>query len=285
MAAVSHQHDQARVTTAAISCGAVTPELMFVQRGFDCTPIRVAFGMLQETIAPIARYWVGGKKGKQRECLTYAELLDKIATVRKKHKFLRAGTVEMMAQEGFLIWPEVHGPIVEENKAVLNSCPFLLERSNGSTMWAALDAANPALSLDSLAKLLTSLRAIVLSLPSDLASSCMRMKRGVAHFCMLANQESLKANGGVFVLIDVRCVGHIVHRIIESTFKSESLIPKLHSTSWSCSQPAFFTRVAKALAQIVDEDMMIGFFRGVPPPAALAHTGPTVLKFTLLRKA
>jgi hypothetical protein len=85
------------------------------------------------------------------------------------------------------------------------------------------------------------------------------------------------------LLLDFPCKAHIVHRIVEKTFGTVKLIPKLHSVAFSCNPPGNQKAIGKALFAVVKADLEFGFFpRSRPHPSYLEHNRG-VLSISLLR--
>ena len=70
----------------------------------------------------------------------------------------------------------------------------------------------------------------------------------------------------------------------KGVFGTASLVPKLSAVAWSASLPDTFSLVARALEDIVREDMSTGFFACVRPPCdeTLKHTR-TIADLTINR--
>jgi len=63
------------------------------------------------------------------------------------------------------------------------------------------------------------------------------------------NISSLACGGGVALLVEGSCIGHIVHRELEHHFATKSLIPNLYSTAFSCSLPGSYEAIIKAVKE------------------------------------
>ncbi len=277
LAATDFQQQQTRRWEASVRVGSCSTEWIMVERAWDCTPLTVSYGSLAEVVAPHARYWRRPTKGGRWMLLSHRELQ---AAGLLKRKF-SAGVLELMAQAGNLVWSRLESGFLTERSAPLLFPPCYLPRSSASNMWAALDTAAPSLTGARLPGLCSQVRVVNLVLPADLAGSCSRLKHGIAHACQLHNKQALRSEAGVVVIIDVQCLGHVAHRIIEATFRSQRLIPRLHAVAWSCAQHAFQAVLQRAVEDIVGSDLERGYFPQCRPPAATLQRAAVLVDLTL----
>jgi hypothetical protein len=89
-------------------------------------------------------------------------------------------------------------------------------------------------------------------------------------------RPQFEANNGInqWLVFD-NCRLTLTHRpSLQGVFGTASLIPKLYAVAWSASLPDTFSLVARALEDIVREDMSTGFFACIIPPCdeTLQHT-------------
>ena len=99
--------------------------------------------------------------------------------------------------------------------------PKFLQGTNGSTIFACMQQADASLTIERSCEMTSFADYVVLIVGSDLAASCTRAKHEVLSRCKQHNEGSLRAGQGVVVFIEVQCAAHIIHREIESAFKSQ----------------------------------------------------------------
>jgi hypothetical protein len=87
----------------------------------------------------------------------------------------------------------------------------------------------------------------------------------------------------VILLLDGQCAAHIIHREIESTFKTKELIPNLYATAFACSLPGVYSQVEKRVRELVTSDLEQGFFPGLRPPEEFAEHNRLIGELTILR--
>jgi hypothetical protein len=275
----SSQHQCAAVKTRLSSLPHLeggAPEWVFVGRSNDCTPLRMAFGLLRP-LADVARYW-------HRQTGAPAQLLNTSEMLAKVGKLPSCGIVEMLAQTGCLAWPQQHGEFCAVERRDLLFPPCFVERTNGSTIFAAVEGADPSLDIEKLIGLTFTVSFVVVFLGSDLASSCQRMKQEYARRIQAHNFIADSIGAGVILLMDGPCVAHVLHREVEHAFDTHKLIPRLYATAWSVSLPSVYSHIVSSLQRIVEDDLAVGFFPGVAPPSRVAQDHSEVLaKMTIMR--
>ena len=243
--------------------GTVRPPWIIVTRELDCTPVRVQFGKLR--LAQFARYWHRDRSlpsGDQWRLLSADEMQ------KAGRRLPSYGIIEMLAQRGALLWAE-EAPskpgAYKVNKEDLMLRPCYLERGNGSTLYHGLDAATTQFDMQSLQSMTWDTDFVILFVDSDLAPACNRMKMNVRMHAMEHNEQTAPTQGK-FLFVSGECLGHRFHRDIEQTSESKTLIPKLYSTSFSFSLADTYSKVLIELRSIIEEDLVVGFYPGTPPP-------------------
>ncbi len=132
-----------------------------------------------------------------------------------------------------------------------------VSRANASTYFTALDDASQSLSFSAIRDLTWSVPRVVLSIGSDLAAPCTRLKmeyafRAAEHNNSLPRQNGVRA--GVIALFNGECVAHICHREVEKMFKLYSVIPNLHAVAFAGSLSGMAAATKKALYDIIGRD-------------------------------
>jgi len=80
------------------------------------------------------------------------------------------------------------------------------------------------------------------------------------------------------------CAAHVIHRAVETTFRTNALIPNLHATAFLAAQSSKRAKWSGALELLLREDLNSGFFPGARPPQHAAVLNRQVLKFKLFPK-
>ena len=201
----------------------------------------------------------------------------------------RRGTLELLAQTARITWPRATQGDCDLNSSFfvrepLHLRPQFIERTSASVLMQALEDGIEGLEVESLLQMARRLDFVILSLAGDLAASNTRTKLAFAEAVRVGDSFGIVGSGGMAVLLlDIVCNAHIIHRIVEKTFMTSKLIPRLHSTAYSAAIPANYCRLLKALESIVEEDLATGFFPATVPPAAFVEHNDLIVKLTLLR--
>ncbi|CAK0894137.1 unnamed protein product [Prorocentrum cordatum] len=193
-----------------------------------------------------------------------------------------------MAQTGSISWPVVlqgsdGRPFVAACGSKLVFPPAFVSRSNGSAIFAAIEAGDPSLTFAALQDIAGSVKVLAYFVGSDLAPSCVRAKMEVALRASVHNRWALLSDQGVIVLFDGQCISHIVHREVESTFMVYDIITKLYAVAFCASLSNMAATVKAALHDVIREDLASGgFFPRLQNPSAgcgvLAMARMTILR-------
>ena len=178
--------------------------------------------------------------------------------------------------------PEVFMGLRRERLACL---PVFLQRANASTVLGALNASLPDLTLNDLVEFCKSTYFVVTQIAGDLAAVNTRVKHALAEPILEHNELAAKEPSmGCILLLDIQCVAHVLHRVVEAAFRTHILIPRLHSTAFVCSVPANSRLFALAVQRTLEADFASGgLFPHIKPPRAYRAHAEMLLQFTLLR--
>ena len=275
------QQDYVHQFRMALSSRAIDVPWVFIQRSWDETPLKANFGALQAQLSPIAKFWWRdkGKKHAPWVKLDYQEYKR-----RNLGREVSVGILELMAQSCSVIWAQ--GPLSADfhsiHRATYLARPCFVENNTAACVFSAFDATEPLLNLDSLANMTRYVRIVCMSLPTDLASTNCRIKVHILDWLQRQNRASLEEGHGLILLWDMwaQCCSHTIHRAVESTFKTQLLIPRLHALAFTCRLPRNRRALIQALERIVAEELDI--IRG-DPPADCAKYASQVLSATLRR--
>jgi hypothetical protein len=106
------------------------------------------------------------------------------------------------------------------------------------------------------------------------------MRLAIAEAVLGANAN---ASSGCFLLIDSYCVAHILHRIVEATFRLNELIPSLHATAYTASRLQVYAALVHALRLVVTEDLATDYFPHTEPNPEFQQHSWHIIEMTLLR--
>ncbi|CAK0890276.1 unnamed protein product, partial [Prorocentrum cordatum] len=175
---------------------------------------------------------------------------------------------------------------VSVHTAHFDLSPCFLARANGSTIFAALEAADPSLTFASLVELTQYVRAVVLYIGSDLCGAGQKAKFEFVRRAQIHNACAQRSRGvlGMIILVDGHCAAHVIHREVEHVFRLKELIPSLFAVSFTCGLPGAAAEIKSALARIVREDLSNGgFVVGLSPPADVFEAATPLLKLIFCR--
>ena len=158
-------------------------------------------------------------------------------------------------------------------------------RSNdSSTLFTAVDAREPLLNWEEIVAMTKVVPLVVLTFGADL---CASNNRVTYKFIDLAFQHNAKvvegSDVGFLAILDTSCGKHIMHRVADSTFKFDKLLPNMFATSWCCRQPKTQLKLLTALRVVVKEDLHNNFFVGLRPPLTHQRHTKFLLDITVKR--
>jgi len=179
MAHGEKQLDHCRELSLSIRANAVKVPWMLLARAWDETPVTTSFGNLRDLVAPVARYWFPSAKSAKAKAkakvkskskakakgsaastpsstaqvakasgsnqdsvwtkLTYEEYKE-----RRQGKEPKSGTLEMLGQKAFLLWPTVDSesgvisPVTREESMFFR--PTFLASTTAATVFSCLDS-------------------------------------------------------------------------------------------------------------------------------------------------
>ena len=252
-------HQLARLLEDAV---AKRSSWLIVQRRWDETPHHVTFGMLQELLAPSARYLMQLAKG-QRIRLTYEEVkgIDTVNTCRN-------GVLELMAQVCSVHWGELRpsGETIKHDVPVVVP-PVFLENAKASTIYQALADTMPALQFANLANMAKVVRHIVLLMHGDVASANLRLQAATLKQIMEWNEAAdsearraaiqgrpVRLPGRILAIMD-NCSVHTLNNMELAEFDKVHCTPKLHAIAYICGDPKFLRALGKAVAKLIAQEL------------------------------
>ena len=261
LAAIDFQREALRAWSKFFMPASGRCKWVCMTRSHDSTPLKIRFGMLKE-LQQVARYWhkTGKIGGSQKTGLEARAQLLTFDELKQRTKALPSyGITELMVQRGCFAWPERRGDFVVQQSKNIFFPPKFLARTNGSTIFACMQAAGAGSSLEQFFEMSSFVDFLVVFVGSDLASSCGRAKQEVLFRCKQHNEGAVQAGQGVVLLIQGDCAAHIVHREVEGHFKTQELIPRLYNTAWSSSLPGMYAKMLACLEKMVAADLQHGF--------------------------
>ena len=229
-------------------------------RFYDCTPIRMRFGRLQEDLAPLARYVI--RNGDKWSTVTFREFLRRYPN----SKVLRAGVLELMAHGISCTYVR---PSNQPEMASFRSMskPMILEKGDSSCLYSACEDAEPQMSVSAFQELSRRVPFAILNEVPDAASGNSRKKA--------ATWEHLPDN---FFGVDGTCGAHQGHRIVGGPEKE--LVGHVHAVHVTCSHFSNSGRLAAAFWKMLDN---MEYHMASPSPHWTARN-KTIMGFTLLRR-
>lgn len=235
---------------------------LHVNRHFDATPLKLAFGGLDEEIRQGAKYLVDNpaRPGKQM-LVSWAEYKQRFPRSCPSH-----GTVEIMAHNASL---HTQRGICVDSRAV-HLAPNALAGVDASTTYSSVEAACEALSLPGLAAIAQRLRLITISEVPDNSTANIRKRA----FCVSRLPRNVVASRH-------GCCVHLTQRVLNATLSMKSFVGDIHAVHIVTRSQSHRQLLSRALQQIINRELVV--IPGQPPdPLWRAHT-ETVLSHTLLR--
>ena len=163
-------------------------------------------------------------------------------------------------------------------RQTLKLLPTFLESTTSSRQFSAMEAACGSISLEALVQMTHRMKCVVISVESDACPSLVRAKYHIGEICAKHNLTAVAKGHGTIVFIEVRCLGHFLHNLMERAFRHTQIVPRLYDVCWCCRTPSIYSCIFEALEAIVKEDLTNGgFFPHLAPPAPVAgRQGHTV---------
>ncbi|CAK0899533.1 unnamed protein product, partial [Prorocentrum cordatum] len=307
--ALSHRSrlgDHIRQWRLALETGTCSASWAIVHRAFDLTPMTLNFGCCADLIRPVARFWwrdvakcASGTPSVRSELISYSEYQRRgLAKGREP----RAGVLHIMAQTLRVTWTEgeaerdvlaglgfeaardLPGDLRSESPVM----PYVFMGSKGaSTLWEGMEAGTKDLNWEGLVRLSKCLKMLLYSMGSDLDSSNQRLKLHVLSLVRDHNKRAQECEGGavgVIAVLDMICLVHVLHRVVEKAFGTEELIPRLHSVCFMSGETGRSEMMLKVLKGIIVHDLEHGgFCPHARPPLGATERSSQILNMTLLR--
>lgn len=188
--------------------------------------------------------------------------------------------VEMFAHYQRLSWVFRIRDAVESR--ILRQPACYLQRSNASTMLAALTSHHTFLQWDALVDISAICRLVGWNIASDLAASCFRLKFKAAEQAVHHNNTLAKhRRSGIIIVVDSGCLGHIVDGETKSHFQKQLLCPKLRATAFCATLLGASVAISSALWRIVQEDLRFGFPHAHSPASVGRQHTRVLIQVTL----
>ena len=226
---------------------------------YDCSPVRMGFGMLQDVLMPYARYPIF-LENKWRSVP-----LQEYMKERPRANLLRYGVLELLAQGVLCSWTKPDRTM--ETFRVLCR-PRILQAASASCLMTGTETEVPQFSTVGLTKLCEKVPAAILCESPDAAKSNGRKKAATA--------AALPRN--CFHVAGV-CDAHQAHRIIE--MKLKGMVGDVHAISVAASNPDMQNKLQLALRSIIDRELV--YIRGEQDEACVRRNA-RIAKHTLLRR-
>ena len=245
-----------------------------VIRGHDSTTVRVVFGDLQDKLMPHARYLLPDHDHPTRQwrVVSYEEYRE-----ARPHRKPVSGLVELFAQETCISWVPTHTlhnevPLIETRNYL--HAPCVLERSNASTIFRALELTLPHFDLDSLRHIARVRPFIFLSEVPDRAKANDKKR---AFYASL-----LPPN--VFYFMGLGCIAHIISRIMTKATRESDTIGDVHAVWYTCGLVGQHNKLAARLWRHIQDELSRPdqIIAAEPDEDSISHR-THVISHTLLR--
>eukprot|EP00971_Amphidinium_carterae_P078876 1560622-Amphidinium_carterae.2 len=228
----------------------------------DSTPWVMQFGALSGLLDPGARFTVRDSS-HPRGLRTVS--LDEFRKLRRVTP--EKGILHLMDQAATLHWIEVDEtlhvrvPCLQE----VTMMPAIVERNNGSTIFAAVEDSPVALRLESIRELAPKLDyVLVCEVPDQHSGNTAKKMRTIAAYEDLPNVMYYHSN----------CLVHQLNLVMQNTTKELDIIGGLHAIAYVTRLVHCRTAPLKALRTIVEEDLAKMYFPHSSPPDT-AHSSDT----------
>lgn len=231
-----------------------------LQRHWDATSNRLAFGSLQDVLAPHARYSMKDAAGNW-SLVNYREF-------KKKYKVARYGVVELLAQGGTIHWWTGQDEI-DGCRWVLPPC--VIQNGGSSCLFRAVQYSVEPLTPVGLRHLCSR---VPFMFVHDHPDGCAPNKRAMA-----AGKETLPSN--CFDISDGTCASHQCWRIAHKAFGK--VIGDMHACHVTCGNVAFSGKLQVALRTVIDSPGGHRWELGPPDPQWRKQNELIVLR-TLLKQ-
>ena len=184
----------------------------------------------------------------------------------------------------FLLWRAVPCALrqpIRIEEPLLEPC--IIESTGASCELGAINAALPHFDLDALREYTKTVPFVLLILCGDGAMPNCRLKAFVTAWARKHNEEA--NTFGKILVLDVTCNTHTVTRIVISTFRYSEIIPKCYYISFAFRFPPRYNRALRALASIIEYDLVSkgGYFGGSFPPGACTGHASGMLSLIVTR--
>ena len=244
-----------------------------IQRHYDCTPLFVRFGVLQDLLETHARYVIRttDDRGFERwEVVTheaYRKQYPRAATTK--------GVVELLGQSARLDWTSratAENPVRLHSRRHIHVPPMFLQAGNANCFVDALSRASPLLSLGGITQMRQRVAWVWLNEVLDGASSCKRQQAYLVQALRRINLSNCLCTKGA-------CIIHKLHRVIVKGTRENDLIGNVHALQ------VVYGITSKRESMLLALKWVIGFLDvvlGEPDPVCLAMQKELV-DHTLLR--
>ncbi len=259
---------------------------LWYERRWDETLVNVRYGLLVDIARPLARYWWKDTSSTAAsdswQLLSYEEFQR-----RNEGNKIASGTLQMFAHSGSITFEAPHTSVdfMVRHRIDMMYPPRFMTTNNGSSIFAALEKANPKLQWKHIQDMAEHASLIVLSFTADLDGANNRAKFKYQELVKEHNEEVRQGTrpGGRIAMLDLDCKAHVLHAGVGHIYRLERLIGKLHSTAFTANQSGFYALLSMATGEIVREDIESNFFPGMLPPQEWRTHNERILKLTLLR--
>jgi hypothetical protein len=236
---------------------------LVVSLNHDATPIKIAFGPLQDKLLPCARYAHKNNDGHWRY-LPWNEFRNYTNTAP------RSGVVELFAVQYTVAWSSKQG-LRYKHKII--APPMLLQAGNASNIHSAIDQCVSTLSLESLKKIANDNRFMMLHEgPDNIAYN----KR----HCGYTAKEELPIN---IFYNPLGCKAHLFSRMGTVMFDEDVLTGEVYNLSFICDVTSYHNRLLGTAWDMINTEAVIIDGSLLPVDVEMEEYRQDVMKHTYSR--
>jgi hypothetical protein len=233
---------------------------LVITRYYDCTPVRLRFGRLQDQVMPHARYPLLNAEGKWKS-VPFQEY----RKINSKHAKPKFGTVDLLAQGVTCHYMDSDTNYLHGFRAMCK--PTILQRGNASCLFSACESEVPSLNCAGLNRIAERSPFILLNEVPD-ASTVNKRKKA---------KTFQKLNDNIFAT-ESSCAAHQGHRIIEQPEKD--MVGNVHAVHVTCSHVHNQVRMQAAFKTLLGE---LDYHIGEPDPEWTKRNRSIMVR-TILRR-
>ena len=235
-------------------------------RGYDLTPLRVQFGVLQQLLAPSARYLIPEDNQVSRKPIRWKSVsLSEYQQWKGigKNRLPHKGVVELMAQRATVGQPDGES----WRHDVFLVPPRFCEKGNSTCIFNGVDDAVPKMSAGSIQERATQVRFGIVAEIADAAGP--NTRKQLETFRLLPN--NILGFRGV-------CASHRIHLVVVSTTKEKEVIGDVHAVVFSAGLTSHHEMLLRAYREWLSKPGNFSRYTGMPGDPLVRRHSETLWK-------